>query len=384
MSIVQVDPANRRQIQQFLDLPFRVYKSIPQWVPPLAFEARRMLDPRRNSFFRHSEAAFFLALSEGGTADGGTSSAAHPAIGRIAVLDNRRYNEYNRSRTVFFYLFECLPDRAAAQGLFDAAMSWARERGLTEMVGPRGFTPLDGLGLLVDGFAHRPALGVPYHPPYYAGLIEAAGFVPDQDIVSGYLDARISFPERIHELAARVQQRRGLRVARFKTRRDLRALVPKLQALYNGALAGTAGNVPLTDDEAQGMADQIVWFADPRLIKIVFKDDEPVGFLFAYPDPSAAIQRAGGRLFPLGWFALLRELKRTPWVNINGAGIVEKYRGLGGTAILFSEMHKSIVAGGFKHADLVQVGVDNAPMQRELRSLGVDFYKTHRLYRQEI
>jgi hypothetical protein len=132
------------------------------------------------------------------------------------------------------------------------------------------------------------------------------------------------------------------------------------------------------------MADQIVWFADPRLIKIVFKDDEPVGFMFAYPDPSAAVQRTRGRLFPLGWMDLLRELKRTPWVNINGAGIVERYRGLGGTAILFSEMHKSIVEGRFKHADLVQIGADNAPMQRELRSLGIDFFKTHRLYRRAL
>lgn len=372
MHIIQIDLANRRQVRQFLQLPFRVYQNTPQWVPPLAFEAKRMLDPRRNPFFKHSTAAFFLAY------DGETP------LGRIAVLDNRRYNEFNREQTAFFYLFECLPDRAAAQELFDAAISWARDRGLTQMIGPKGFTALDGLGLLVKGFEHRPAFGVPYHPPYYAAMIEAAGFELAGDIVSGYLDARIDFPERIHQLSERVQQRRGLRVARFKTRRDLRALVPQLQALYNGALEGTTGNVPLTDDEAQAMADQIVWFADPRLIKIVFKGDEPVGFLFAYPDPSAAVQRMRGRLFPLGWIGLLHELKRTTWVNINGAGIVERYRGLGGTAILFSEMHRSITEGHFCHADLVQVGVDNAPMQRELRSLGVDFFKTHRLYRRAL
>jgi hypothetical protein len=157
-----------------------------------------------------------------------------------------------------------------------------------------------------------------------------------------------------------------------------------LRALYNGALEGTTGNVPLTDDEAKAMADQIVWFADLRLVKIVFEDDEPVGFLFAYPDPSAAIRRTRGRLFPLGWIDLLREFKRTTWVNINGAGIVERHRGLGGTAILFGEMHKSIVEGHFKHADPVQIGLDNAPMQRELRSLGSGFFKTHRPYRRAL
>jgi GNAT superfamily N-acetyltransferase len=372
MHIIQIDLANRRQVRQFLKLPFLVYQDIPQWVPPLAIEARQVLDPRHNPFFRHSDAAFFLAYD------------SKAPVGRIVVLDNRRYNEFNHERTAFFHLFECRPDCVATRALFDAAISWARNRGLTHMIGPRGFTALDGLGLLVKGFEHRPALGVPYHPPYYVEMIEAAGFEPAGDIVSGYLDAQTEFPARIRQLSERVQQRRGLRVAHFKTRRDLRTLVPRLQALYNGALEGTTGNVPLTDDEAKAMADQIVWFADPRLIKIVFKDDEPVGFMFAYPDPSAAIQRTRGRLFPLGWIDLLRELKRTTWVNINGAGIVERYRGLGGTAILFSEMHKSIVEGRFKHADLVQIGVDNAPMQRELRSLGIDFFKTHRLYRRAL
>jgi hypothetical protein len=169
-------------------------------------------------------------------------------------------------------------------------------------------------------------------------------------------------------------------VAHYRRRSDLRALVPKLQALYNGSLSGTSGNVPLTDDEVKTLADQLLWFADPRLIKIIFKEDDPVGFLFAYPDISAALQRTRGRIFPLGWITLLREMRRTKWVNINGAGIVEKYRGLGGTTILFSEMYKSVTEGGFEHADVVQIGLENEKMQRELRDLGIDFYKSHRLY----
>jgi hypothetical protein len=161
-------------------------------------------------------------------------------------------------------------------------------------------------------------------------------------------------------------------------------MLPKLQAMYNDSLEGTTGNTPLTDEEIQTLADQIQWFADPKLIKIVLKDDEPVGFLLAYPDISAAVQRTRGRVFPFGWVDLLLELKRTKWVNVNGAGIIEKYRGLGGTALLFSEMQKSIVEGGFEHADIVQIGVDNDKMQRELRDLGIDFYKTHRLYERAI
>jgi hypothetical protein len=194
------------------------------------------------------------------------------------------------------------------------------------------------------------------------------------------MSAEMKFPETIHQAARRIQERRGLHVARFDSRRDLRLLVPKLKDLYNGALASTAGNAPLTDEEVRILADQMLWFANPRLIKIVYKGDQPVGFLLAYPDVSAAVQRTKGRLFPFGWIYLLLELRRTKWININGAGMLEGYRGLGGTALLFSEMQRCVLEEGYLHADLVQIGTENEKMQRELRDLGIYFYKTHRLY----
>lgn len=252
------------------------------------------------------------------------------------------------------------------------------------MLGPKGFSALDGMGMLVEGFEHRPAMGIPYNPPYYPFLIETAGFVQQEDILSGYLDANVNFPEKIHQLSEIVQKRRGFHIMRFKKRRDLLAIVPRLQAMYNAALAGTTGNVPLTDAEVKIIAQQLLLFADPRLIKIIMKEDEPVGFLFAYPDVSTAIQRTRGRIYPFGWILLLVELRRTKWVNINGVGLIEKYRGLGGTAILFSEMYKSIEAGGYRYADIVQIGASNERMLRELRDIGVNFYKTHRIYQRNL
>ncbi len=129
------------------------------------------------------------------------------------------------------------------------------------------------------------------------------------------------------------------------------------------------------------MADQILWFADPRLIKLIFKEDDLAGFLFAYPDISAAIQRTRGRLWPLGWADMLLELRRTKWFNVNGAGILPRYRGMGATALLFRELYDSFATGGFDFADIVQIGMGNERMQNELRSLNIDFFKTHRLYR---
>jgi hypothetical protein len=128
------------------------------------------------------------------------------------------------------------------------------------------------------------------------------------------------------------------------------------------------------------MAQQIIWFTDPRLFKVLMKGEKAVGFLLAYPDISAALQKSKGRLFPFGWLHVLFELRKTDWVNINGAGIIEEYRGLGGTAVLFNEMGKSIKESRYQHADLVQIGLENTKMQLELSSFGIDFYKSHSMY----
>jgi hypothetical protein len=369
MKIVPLDLGNRRQVQDFLRLPASIYRDIPQWVPPFESDERLRLDRKRYPFYKHSEAAFFLAL------DG-----VRP-LGRMAVMDHRLYNEFNSERTAFFYLFECEDSLEAASGLFEAACDWARRRGLSKLFGPKGFTALDGFGLLVKGFEHRPALGLPYNPAYYVPLVEAQGLRCQSESVSGYLGARIQFPARIHELSERIQARRGLRVSRYRTRRDLRGLIPHLKDLYNETLGDMPAGTPITDDEARLMAEQMLSFADPALIKTVTRDGRLVGFLIAYPDISAALQRTRGRLFPFGWLTLLLELRRTDWLNINGAGLIPEYRGSGGTAILYSEIFKSVVESGqFRHAELVQIGVENEKMQRELENFGVDFYKVHRTY----
>ncbi len=380
MNIIQLDLNNKRQVDDFLRLPFSMYRDIPQWVPPLQMDERLRLSPRRFPFYKHSQAAFFLAYE-----------GMHP-IGRLAVLDNRRYNEFNKTRTAFFYLFECENNLEAATTLFNCAFEWARARGLTEIIGPKGFTPLDGFGLLVKGFEHRPAFGLPYNPAYYVDLIEAQGFVKDGETVSGYIGTQTNFSPRIHQLAERIAQRRGLYILRCNSRQDLRRLVSYLKELYNNSLEGTQGTVPLTDEEVGTMANQLIWLADPRLVKLVMKSEGPlegkdkaVGFLLAYPDISGALQRTRGRLFPFGWLTLLRELRHTDRININGAGLLPEYRGSGGTAILYSEMFKSVSENPrYKHAEVVQIGVENENMQREMENFGIDFYKMHRTYNKEL
>ena len=372
MRIIEINTTDSWQVKQFLALPFRLYANTPQWVPPMQGDARRVMDRKRHPFYRDGEAGFFLAIRDG------------RAVGRLAVLDHRGYNRFNRESTAFFYLFESEYDLEASQGLFKAGFEWARKRGLDKMVGPKGFSVFDGFGLLVRGFEHRPAFGLPYNLPYYPELVEAAGFTKQGDSVSGYLDGKMDFPDKVHQIAELLKSRRGFSVVPCRSKGDLKKIIPELKELYNSALEGMQGTVPITNEEVKGLESQLLWFADPSLIKIIKKGDKTVGFLLAYPDVSAAVQRTRGKIFPFGWYHLLRELKRTEWININGAGIMEGYRGLGGTALLFSEIYKSVMGSRYRFADVVQIGVENENMHREMRGFGIDFYKIHRVYERKI
>jgi GNAT superfamily N-acetyltransferase len=372
VDIVQVDAQNRRQVQQWLDLPFRLYRDIPQWVPPMDSDARLAFDRQRHPFYEHSEAAFFMAM------------VGERAVGRIAALDNRNFNSFHGQNTAFFYLFECEDEREVSRALFTAATDWARQRGLTRIIGPKGFTTLDGMGLLVKGFEHRPALGIAYNPAYYEALILEAGFERFDDDVSGYISSDLHLPERVHDIAARVRQRRKLSVPTYTNKSQLKAILPQVRDLYNRSLGRNFDQMPITEGELRLMADQLLPIADPRLIKLVMKGNDPIGFVLAYPDPSAAIQRTKGRLWPFGWADLLLELRRTKWLNVNGAGILPEYQGLGGMALLLAEMENAVRASRCEHAEIVQISVNNDKMQGVLRDLGINFYKIHRVYQRNL
>jgi hypothetical protein len=368
-TVQQVDLTNRNQVKVFLRLPETIYKHNPFWVPPLRSDAARMLDPRRNPFFKRSSAAFFLAFDR-----------YMQPVARVACLNHTPYNTFNREQTAFFYLFESMDQPGVALPLFNAAISYAREQGLNKIIGPKGFSTLDGIGLLTEGFDHLPALGIPYNPPYYARMIEDAGFQMTEEIVSGFMKRGAYIDPKIEIVAQRVEERRGLSIAHFQSKKDLKKLLPDLENLYNDAIQGTTGNYPITAEEASTMANQILWFSDPKLIKIIMKGARPVGFLFAYPDISKAMQRSKGRLFPLGWYFLLKELRTTRLMDINGAGIIDEFRGSGGTAILFNEIVKSTLNSRYSRVEIVQVSAKNERMLQELSNIGIIFHKKHSLY----
>lgn len=374
VAVEKIDVQNRGQVNAFIQFPFKLYEGNDQWVPPILLDMKTTLNPRKHPFYEHSDAEFFLAKIGG------------EIVGRLAALENRRYNEYHDVRQAQFYFFECQDDPSIAEALFGRLFEWARGRGLNQVVGPKGFGALNGYGLLVEGFDQRQMMTMMnYNPPYYPAYLERLGFRKEVDFVSCYLGAdKFRLDERVHRIAARAAKRSGLSVKRFRSKRELVSWGARIGKTYNETFVENWEYYPLTDREIEYVISEILTIANPRLIKIIVHEEQVVGFLFAFPDVSAAIQRSKGRLFPFGLIDMLIELKRTKWVALNGAGVLPEFQGRGGNALLYSEMEKTIHEFGFHHADLTQVAESAVQMRRDLENVGGVPYKNHRVFIRDI
>jgi len=384
--------------RRFMRLPFRLYHGNPCWVPWFRADMLSLLR-RRHPFFEHSDGTFLVATRGAGQgagrraarpsargAGGNRSARGDETAGRLAVLENRRYNEQHGMRSAHFYFFDAVDDPSVTEALFAEAARWAAHRGLDVLLGPMGFGGATGSGILIDGFEHRAAMTMmPYNHPYYGDHLEAVGFTKFLDIYSASIRPdRFRLPDRVRSVAEKVLERGHFRVMRFRRRSELGRVAGRLGAVYNTAEAGHLETYGYSEREIEAIIRDLMLVADPSLIKVLAYKDEVVGFLFAFPDLSEAMQRAGGRLNPLVVCRLLRERRRARSLVVNGAGILPRYQRLGGNALLYHELEKTVRGRGVRHVDLAQIAETTTLMLRDIETLGGRLYKTHRIYRLDL
>jgi GNAT superfamily N-acetyltransferase len=392
--IEKVDTDDKRQSKRFVQFYYDLYKDCPQFVPPLFIDAYLPLNRQKHPFFEHSEADFFVAVRDG------------KVVGRICAADNRPFNEYHKTRKAHFFAFDSVDDLEVARALFEAAFDWSRRRGLDTMIGPKGLSPFDGYGIQIEGFEHRQMMTMMnYNYSYYPKLVQALGFEKEVDFVSCYLPSdSFRVPERVERIAERAKKRGNLTVKNFKNKKELLKYAWRIGEAYNKTFINNWEYYPFTKGDVQYAVDNVINFADHRLIKVILHDEEIVGFLFAFPDVSAALQRAKGRLLPFAIPDILLEMKRTRIVSGNGIGILPEFQGTGGNALLYSEMGKTALgfrvsplaylwgegdqyrarAPQFQHIEMTQVAETTRQMRADLKNLNGVEYKNHRVYRRAI
>jgi GNAT superfamily N-acetyltransferase len=375
LSIEKIDTENKSQVKRFVEFYYDLYKDCPQWVPPLFVDAYLPLNRKKHPFFEHSDADFFLAVRDG------------KVVGRICAGENKLFNEYHKTRKAQFYFFDAIDDMEVARALFEAAFDWARQRGLDTMVGPKGLSPFDGYGILNEGFENRQMMTMMnYNYAYYPKLVEALGFEKEVDFVSCYLPAEaFKIPERVERISQWALKRGNLWVKDFKSKKELVGWAQRIGRTYNKTFINNWEYYPFTQGDVDYAVQNVFMVADHRLIKLIMHGDDIVGFLFAFPDVSAALQRAKGHLFPFGIVDILIEMKRTKTVSANGMGVLPEFQGTGGNALLYYELGKTVLDNfDFKFVEMTQVAETTKQMRADLKNLNGVEYKNHRVFRKAI
>ena len=366
--------ASKARVNEFVQFHYRLYKGHPQWVPPFVDDIKLMLNRNKHPFYEHSIGDFFVARR------------GDEVVGRIAVLENKPFNQYHNCRKAQFYLFDCVEDQEVANSLFDAAFDWCRKRDLDTLVGPKGLSPFDGYGIQIEGFQYRQMMTMMnYNYPYYPGLFEKAGFQKEVDFVSCEMPKNgFILPEKIREIARRIKERGKFQVSNFRTKKELLKYADRIGQAYNKTFVNNWEYYPLTAREIKFVVDNIMIVAVPPLIKIITYNDEVIGFLLGFPDISGALQRHGGRITPWGLADMMIDLKRSKRLSLNGVGVLPEYHGRGGNALMYYEMEQTIHEFKFEHVELTQMAETAVQVRRDLVTAGAIPYKNHRIFTRKI
>ena len=368
MSSLTVRPvAGKRDEMTFIKFPWKVYAGIPQWVPPLLLDRKKLLDRRKNPFYAHAEMELFLAERDG------------EVVGRIGAIINHNHNREHKENIGFFGFFECFNEPAVAKALLDRAVAWLKERGVDGVRGPASPSVNDEYGLLVEGFDKPPAILMAYNPPYYQELIEGYGFKKARDLYAYYVHSDKVLQGRLVRVSEGLKQRDGL-VFRPMNMKKFDNEVSIIRELYNRGWEGNWGEVPMTGEEFRFAAADLKAIVNPNLVIIAEVKGNPVGFGMSLPDLNMVLKdNKGGYLIP-GLIRLLLFRKRIDFIRIVILGVLPEYRNSGIGAVLFYETARRAVANGYPHGEASWVLEDNVMMNRGAKLLNADRYKTYRVY----
>ena len=358
-----------QDIERFIRFPWEIYRSDPNWVPPLISERRAFLDRRKNPFFEHAEVKLFLALDHTGS-----------IRGTIAAIVNRRHVELNGEKAGFFGLFECENNPEVAAALFDAAAGFLKSRGMVVVRGPENMSVNDDIGLLIDGFDSPPVIMMPYNPRYYPSLVESSGFHKAMDLNAYFGDAREQLiPDRVQRGVELCRRRYKFQVRPIDLRRYDED-IQKIHTVYTQAWEQNWGAVAMTRAEFDHLAAQFKSAVDPDLCLIAEVGGEVVGFSLALPDFNQALIKLNGRLFPFGILKLLWYRRKIDMIRVITMGVVKKYRHMGIDSCFYYETWTRSTAKGMPRGEMSWILESNAPMNNALLRLGLRVYKRYRLY----
>jgi hypothetical protein len=353
----------------FVDVPFRIHRGDPGWIPPLRLTVYDRLSPRHPAM-RHQEVALWLAYRHG------------RPVGRIGACIDAAFNEYQNVRWGWVGFFDSFDDPAVAGALFEVACSWAANRGADLCVGPACFTTNDELGLQVDGFDDPPALMTLQNPRYYETLWVEHGWEAAMDLWAWHFDRRTAaISERQRRTLDRIQQRARVRVRNIRMD-DFDAEVGRFFEVYNAAWRDNWGFAPMPEAEIRHLAGQLKQLINPHwAFGLETPEGQVVGVCLALPDVNPLMQRVrSGRLFPFGWYPLLTGRKKVRQARVWALGIRPDYQHLALGPLLFREIVDRLMGDGVETAEASWTLATNHRINNQMAAMGAHRSKMWRLY----
>ena len=377
---MRVIPADTRaDLGRFFRFPRFVYRGDPHWVQPILADRLDKVNPSRNPFWRTAERQLWMALRD------------EEVVGTIAAIHDRKANEALKSATGSFGFFECRDDLAAARSLVDTASTWLAARGLSTMRGPFNPGGNDEPGILVEGFDSLPAIMDGHSPPYYAGLLEAAGMRKHQDMFArlfvrpaGNHPFLQDAPPRLRraiEIAA--SRDRGVAIRTLDRRRwdsDIRTAC----GLFNRSLAFLPDSVPMSEEEFLAMAEGLKPILDPDLALLAEVDGQPAGFALALPDANQALRHVRGRLDLLGTLRFLWHRRNIDRASFKIMMVAPEYQNRFVEVLVIQRLCEALWRKGYRAVDLSMTGDENWKSNRIQERTGTHVYRRYRIYEKDL
>lgn len=362
---------SKRGLKTFVKLPHKIFKGCTQWVPPLKREEVDTFNPSKNPAYEDAEAKLFLAFNNG------------EPVGRIAGIISHAANKKFRTRNARFGWFDPIEDYHVAESLFSAVKAWAEQRGMESLTGPHGFTNFDRQGLLIEGFEYPGTAYTIYNHPYYRDFVERYGFVKDID----YVEIQLFAPEngldpRYFKIKERIERRSDIRLLKFKTKREAVDRGLELFRLLNQTYEDIYGMIPLNDNYIQYLIKKFISYINLDLLCCaVDLSGSMVGFLVIMPSLTKAFQKANGKLFPFGWYHIMRGLQGGDCVDLLLVAVKEEYRKKGVAVLMLTSMVEKCLSMGVNKSESGPMLENNGLVQSLHKYFPSVTHKRRRIYR---
>lgn len=369
---IRVEPVRSAgELKRFIRFPWKVYRGRtpnPNWVPPLLVGERDLFNPRKNPFWAHAECQHFLAYR------------GREVVGRITATMDHNYIQFHEQKNAFLGFYESVDDREVAQALFDAATSWARDRGMSRIIGPMNPSADQILGVLIDSFDTPPIVQMGYNPSYYPVLYEACGFAKEKDLFCYRMLAKdLPMSDKIRRVAELVQKKRKISL-RTVNMKDFSGEVQRIRELYNSAWEKSWGFVPWTREEFDYNSNDLRLVGDPDIVLMAEVEGKLIAVSIPIPDVNQILVKMNGRLLPFGIFKLLLGRRKIDIFRMAIMGVARGYHNQGIDALLIYETYQRAMVRGYRGAEFSWLLEDNYNVRNLVENWGAEHYRTYRIY----